>query len=97
MYQQCLQVSIPLFGDRAQAVLAATRMLSGDQSQRGGVIAPTLEYMRIAHARHQRRGRLRCDRRDLHEPPRRFARLGKRADLGVILCDVLIEGVELRQ
>lgn len=36
-----------------------------------------------------------ADRRDLHEELRRFASLGERANLGVILRGVPLEGVEL--
>ena len=89
------QLPITLFGDLAEAILAAARMLTLRQAERGGVIASALEHVWITHARHDGRGRDRTNALDSQQPARRLALLGKFTHLPVIAGNVLIEFAKL--
>ena len=49
------QVSIASFGDWPQSSLPAAGVLSGSESQGGGVVAAAPEHSRLVHPRHDRR------------------------------------------
>ena len=72
--QQPSQVAIALFGDTAEPILAAGRMLLGHQSDPGGEIAPGAERLPIADLGNQGGGHNRADAGDLLQPPAGFTR-----------------------
>src|SRR5271165_6604264 len=92
VYQQRAQVTISLARDLPQPIDAAARVLTRSDPERGGITAPALEDVRIAHARHQRGRGLRTNRLNPHEPARRLTGFGEPTDLPVVRTHL---GVEL--
>src|SRR5258706_6237065 len=81
--QQRAQIRVALFGDAAQAGLAAAALLFGHRADPGGKLAAVLEQVSVADGRHRGRGSERPDADDRHGALPVCVVLYMRADLCV--------------